>query len=117
MKNISNFYRGDTLEYSFTFFDKDGTPLDLSDKILWFTLKENIEDDDNDAAIQIRVDNHTDPANGITKLTVSPQDTYNLIPDMEYYYDFQLSSIDGTFVKTVLAGKVKVLPDVTRRTG
>ena len=40
-------YPGDTLDFDFTFKNKDGSPLNISGKTLWFTAKLNIDDEIN----------------------------------------------------------------------
>jgi len=110
---INDFYRGDTQVYTLTIKDKDGNPIDLTGSTIFFTMKENLTLPDDSAALQVIVKTHTDPTNGITKITVPATDTSNLKGGYTYFYDFQLVDANSN-VKTLLAGKVKVLPDVTQ---
>ena len=113
MAGIKDFYRGDTLRYKLTFKDADTqTPVDLTGASIWFTLKSNISEPDNEAAIQVHTETHIDAVNGKTEIVVPASETNNL--DIStYFYDFQLVDAQGN-VSTVMSGKVKVLPDVTR---
>jgi len=110
---ISNFYRGDTQTYRLELKQADGTPLSLVGSAIWFTLKSNINLPDESAAIQKKITTHIDAANGITEvvLSASETDTLNIC---KYYYDFQLVT-SANKVKTLLAGTVTVLQDVSRR--
>ncbi|HHA18786.1 MAG TPA: DUF2479 domain-containing protein [Methylophaga sp.] len=110
---ISDFYRGDTQRFTLVFTDNNKNPIDITGATVWFTLKSDISADDSEAEIQKVVTNHIDPANGITEVVLSADDTSALIPNRNYYYDFQIKLSTGD-VKTLLAGKVKVLEDVTR---
>jgi len=113
-KGISDFYRGDTQVYRLILKKEDGTPVDLTGSSVWFTIKRNVKDLDTEAIVQKKVDNHVDPSNGITEIKLEPSDTNTATPG-QYVYDFQLVKPNGD-VKTLLAGKVKILADVTRST-
>lgn len=115
MAGISNFYRGDTQTYKLTLKDSSGTPVDLTGCAVWFTMKTSHDDPDTKAVIQVKVTSHTDAEKGITTVVIPATSTDSLTPNATYFYDFQLVTADGT-VKTFLSGKVKILPDVTRRT-
>jgi len=110
---ISDFYRGDTKIYKFTF-----TGIDITGWDVWFTLKMTQNDIDDNASLQVKAtagdDPNDDPINGIMFLTV-PSDVTNLVEPGIYFYDFQ-RVIDGTppDVRTLLAGKIKILSDITR---
>ncbi len=113
MAGIKDFYRGDTLRYKLTFKNADTKePIDLTGASVWFTLKENVNDPDSEAAIQVHTENHLDPTNGKTEIVVPASETNNL-EIKTYFYDFQLVDAQGN-VSTVMSGKVKVLPDITR---
>lgn len=112
--SISDFYRGDTQTYKITIRDKvTGTPVDITGSTFWFTLKEFPDLPDSEASIQKSVTNHADPTNGVTIITLTPADTGSLSPNTRYYYDFQWVTNTGD-VHTIIAGKVKVLQDITR---
>jgi len=110
--NLSE-YRGDDIDYSFEFIDGDGNPVDITGWALFFTLKNNIDDDDNTAVLKVDVTGHTDPVNGKTKITLPKEDTDGLAGD--YVYDFQYKDSSGK-VKTIMSGEIEFLKDVTIRT-
>lgn len=106
--------------------DEDGNPTeepyDLTDCILWFTVKLHKNDDDDDAVIAaywedewlsslIAVD---DPTTGIMTVLV-PKETMKDIAMGRYYYDVQLldAAEDNT---TIHRGTFDVDWDITRRT-
>jgi len=111
---INSFYRGDTQVYTLTIKDKDGNAVNLSGSSVWFTMKKNPTLPDDEATLQVVVIDHTDPTNGITKIVVPATETSKLKGGHTYYYDFQLVDFAKN-VKTLLAGKVEVLQDVTQR--
>jgi hypothetical protein len=113
MADIKDFYRGDTQRYRLTLTDAEtGDPIDITGGSMWFTMKAKITDNDADAVVQKHVTSHIDPANGVTEVVVEASDTVDTKPGT-YYYDFQYVDSIGN-VKTILAGKVKLLSDVTR---
>lgn len=109
-------YRGDTVSFPLTFKDKDGNPVDITGWIIFFTLKEEIDDVDNDSAAKITktITDHDDPTNGETSLKLLSSDTYDL-DKVNYKYDFQYKTSSGD-IKTFLSGSFKFNKDVTRRT-
>ena len=111
--SIPDIYRGDTLNYNFTFKDKDGNAIDISSTTLWFTMKRSPSDKDASAALQ---DSVTFPADansvaGLGSIAIAATDTALLTPGVTYYYDFQW--VDGTEVTTLAAGTVTALQDIT----
>lgn len=119
---LENFYRGDTVRIPLTFStsvtDDDGvtteTPIDITDYVIWTTLKSDIELSDEDAGLQVATVVHTDPANGQTELVLEAALTTLLEPG-KYSYDIQTVTPDGD-VSTIECGIVKVYADVTRVT-
>ena len=109
MVNLRSFYRGDNVGWTmeFTF---NGSPMNLTDCTVWFTLKKN--EDDTEIVLQKSVNSHTDPTEGITILELNSTET-NIEP-RDYYYGFQLVDSAGK-VKTLATGKVKVKKDITIR--
>lgn len=110
---ISDFYRGDTRTYKVRITDKDGNPVCVDGGTLYVTFKVNKADPDTQAALQVTktaIDDCNNPSGEIT-IELSASDTGTLDPG-GYYYDFQFVDSQGK-VSTLLAGKVKVLQDVT----
>ena len=116
--SLSDFYRGDTKNWSLT-FTKNGSPIDISNMTLYFTLKEDQDYADN-ATSGVFQTSTTFPADatsqgGIGSLLLTSTFT-NAIPPGAYYYDFQLvdSSVSPSVVTTLAKGTVNVLVDITR---
>lgn len=116
MADLSDFYRGDTREYTLTFVDGDGTAIDISEWTIFFTMKEKESDADGAAAIKkdITPSMHSNPESGETKFTLEASDT-NALQGRKYYFDIQAKKANGDII-TVMKGRVRVLIDVTRRT-
>lgn len=113
--SISPLYRGDTRTIKVTITDDAGDPVNIGGHSLWMTLKSDPADLDAAAVLQVSA---VMPANaestaGIGYLTLSSTATDGLTPG-RYYYDVQWVQ-PGTppVVKTVSAGKLKVLTDIT----
>ena len=106
-------YRGDLVEFPFVFKDGNGVAIDITGWILFFTLKNNIDDSDNSAVLKVDVTSHTDPVNGKTEVILSNISTDSLAG--EYFYDFQFKNNLGE-IKTIMSGIFEFLKDVTRRT-
>jgi hypothetical protein len=116
---LSDFYRGDTKNWSLT-FTKNGSPIDVSNMSLYFTLKQDEEALDNaTGSFQVSV---TFPADansvaGLGSLLLTSTFTNGIAPGT-YFYDFQLvdSSASPAVVTTLAKGTVNVLVDITRTT-
>lgn len=108
--------RGDYKAWNLT-FAKNGSALDISDTDFWITIKENEEDADVDAVLQKKITfpADADSLNGIGTLELLKTDTDSLDPTIRYYYDMQWVNGSGEPITTA-AGRVKVLPDITRST-
>ena len=124
---ISDFKRGDTKRYKFSFTQNTGTqevpvytPVDITNWAIFFTLKVNQDDADTIAAAQVKAVAggyaFDDPANGIMYLVMG-SDVSDAIEPGKYYYDFQ-RVIPGTppDVKTLDSDVVSVEVDNTRAT-
>jgi len=104
--------RGDYKAFNLT-FTQSGTPLDLTNFKLFFTVKDSTDDADSSAKIAKVVTAHSDPTAGKTTLVIDAADIDDL--DGSYVYDFQLVNASGA-PTTVLIGMLNVIADVTRRT-
>ena len=116
---LSPFFRGDTKVLRFSFTESDGRPIDISGHELWFTLKREIADPDEQAVLQKRVifPPGTDSETGNGVLNLDSSETGAVDPGT-YFYDLQ-RVIPGSppVVTTLMSGRIAVLPDVTRRSG
>ena len=112
--------KGDTYNWKLTFDDGAATPapIDITGKVLTFTVKTSLDDLDAAALIQVST---TFPATadsiaGIGYIFIPHTQTTNLTPLQKVYYDFQLSFIDDDMREnsnTLTAGTVKVDWEVT----
>lgn len=112
MASIPNFYRGDSVSYEFTFKDKNSDPVDISNTVLWFTMKKDATYPDSSAALQQSV---TFPADadsiaGLGRIDI-PASSTSTLSVTNYYYDFQW--VNAGTVVTLTAGNVSVLQDIT----
>jgi len=112
MNQISVF-RGDDKTFNFTFKDGDGAAINIENWTIYFTVKENATDADDDAKIKKDIKEHTTPGSGISNFSLSNAET-DLDPK-EYYYDFQIKKDDG-IIRTLIKGEFLVHTDITRRT-
>ncbi len=104
--------RGDDKFYVLTFTDGNGDPIDITGWTIYFTVKRDLDDTDDEALIKKDITAHTDPTNGVTKIHLTSDDT-DLIGN--FYYDIQVKKSDG-IILTVLEGMITFKKDVTHRT-
>lgn len=114
--NLNPLYRGDTREYALTFTDSNGDPINIDGWTIYFTLKKNERDTDDEAALKKDTTEH-EPEVGKTKFTLTPSNTNDLKP-AKYFYDIQVKKKDGDkdVIVTVVKGNLEILTDITRRT-
>jgi len=111
---IADFYRGDTKVYKFTF-----TGQDITGWAIWFTMKNDSSDLDEDAVLQVTATAGgnvlDDPVNGIMYLTLTSSQT-NLLEPNEFFYDFQrvIATSSPADVRTLLSGRLRILTDISR---
>jgi len=112
-KDLPSQVRGDTWILKFTFKNENGTAIDISNNQYWLTLKDNADQADNVAAIQIGpVDpDPVEALQGLLTVVADPEETTSLIAKT-YVYDLQEVNSQNE-VTTLLLGKVKVVKDVT----
>lgn len=102
--------RGDTFVLAIKLKTQDGNYQDLRGYKFYFTVKENINQSDEEANLKVDVSVSGDePIYDI----VLEADTSSLL-SREYFYDIQMKT-PANQVKTLLIGKIKLLPDVTTR--
>jgi len=104
--------RGDDRTFALE-FKKDGVAWDITGWTVFFTLKKNISDSDDDAAIKKTITVHTDPTNGKTEFSITSSET-DLLSGI-YDYDIQYKDT-GNKINTAMIGKMSFKEDVTRRT-
>ena len=113
-QDLCNLYRGDTLPFTFKFNDPYGQAIDISGATLFFTMREDNEDENPALQVKVLFPIDENSENGIGSMKILPSDTESLEP-INYYYDFQLvRSPDDVF--TVGAGRIRVKNDTTKTT-
>jgi hypothetical protein len=113
-QDLCSIFRGDSLNFKFTFTDSEGNPLNIVNKTLFFTMKADpTSSDDAEENLQYYTTfpDDSDSLNGIGTMSIPASETQNLIPNMTYMFDFQL--VDGSEVLTIGSGNVKVVQDIT----
>lgn len=103
--------KGDDKNYRLV-FTVGTAPLNLTGYTVFFTLKDDLDDSDEQAKIQVIVTVHTDPTNGITNIPLTNVQTK--IPTGNYVYDIQLRDPIGK-ITTVIRGQASVVYEVTDR--
>lgn len=113
MSNDLTVYRGDDKTYNLTFTDSNGDAIDITGYTIFFTVKNNKTDSDDDAVIKKDITSHIDPTNGKTQIILTDIDT--AIAIKRYFYDIQLKDVSG-LITTVLEDAFIIVQDITIRT-
>lgn len=109
--NLSPLFRGDSRNEHFEI--DDGTnPIDLTGSKVSFCMKKDKNQTVNDGTnyVLIEVTNHTHADAGITDITITSQDTKDLIPG-NYQYDVQLTTV-ALQNFTFQFGSIQIMADV-----
>ncbi len=93
-------------------FTKNNLPLPIDGWTIYFTLKENMADTDDNAKIKKDITSHIDEANGKTIIELSTGDT-DLTPK-SYYYDLAFTDDEGNS-GILFRGRVTIIEPVTTR--
>jgi len=105
--------RGDDSDFELTFTDVDGVAIDLTNSTVFFTVKADKDDLDNEALIAKEIILFEEPETGIAVLQLTSTDTD--IPAHDYYYDVQLKDSNDK-ISSTYSGKFVVVKDITIRT-
>lgn len=98
-------------------FKKNGQPIDITEWVVYFTVKSAMKDTDDEAVIEKDIGDesgatsHSDPTNGKTLIELSATDT-NL--EGNYYYDVKYKD-DSDNVGILFQGRIKFTRTVTTR--
>lgn len=106
-------YRGDHYIRTLTFKDSSKDAIDITSYTVFFTVKTNKTDSDDNALIKKTITSHTDATNGITTLTLTDSDTDLAIGT--HYYDIQIKDGSGNII-TLTDGEFEIKQDITTRT-
>jgi len=113
-KDLSAIYRGDDRTIHLHVVNAiTGDDINITGWKVYFTIKENKDDSDEDAKIRKDITTHTHPTEGKTDILLTHEDTYILTPGTNFY-DIQIKKVDGT-IQTFVSGEIDVLEDITRR--
>jgi len=93
-------------------FTENGVPINITNWKVYFTLKKNKSDSDDDAVIKKDITDHTEPLNGMTQISLTNSETDSL--NGIYYYDIQYKD-NSANIKTALWGIINFFEDITRR--
>lgn len=114
-RDLNPLVRGDDWTVKLT-LTSGGAAVDITGYSYYFTLKNNIDDSDAAAALQVTATpGSPDASSGIVYIRADSTVTDLLEANKTYYYDVQQTDIAGN-IQTILIGKVKVVKDVTRTT-
>lgn len=113
--------KGDSYLWNLSFDDGQtpATPISIVGKTLTFTVKDFLDDPDEDAPVQVvtTFPDDADSLAGTGSVFVPHTETQNLTPGQKVFYDFQLSYTDTLgrkHAQTLAAGIVKVDWEVTQ---
>lgn len=95
-------------------FKKDGANLDITGWTIFFTVKEKLTDEDDDAKIKKTITTHEDATNGKTLVQLTSTDT-DLTPK-SYYFDikFKDNSVPAQ-IGVIIQGRITITRIVTQR--
>lgn len=102
----------DDTDFEITFTDVDGNIVDLTDCTVFFTVKENKHDTDDQALIKKKITAFAVPTSGVALLQLTATDTN--IPAKGYFFDIQLKNKAGKISSTI-SGRFIVSQDITIR--
>jgi hypothetical protein len=103
--------RGDTFTRSLIFVDATtGLPKDITGRVFYITVKQNITDADPGVAQSI-TSSHDNPTGGLSHVTLTHTQTQPLLG--LYYFDIEEIMADGVTVRTLLTGTITFNADVT----
>ena len=111
-QDICNIFRGDTLPFILRFEDCNGDGIDITGMKLTFTMKLNLNSGPGNQQVSETVvfKDNAGSRNGDGSIYLSSSKMNTVIPNRKYYYDFQLTSLDGS-ISTIGFGKVQVMQD------
>lgn len=110
--NTLTVIRGDTSSITVNLTQSDGTALDLTNATVFFTVKNDIDDVDDDALISKDITSHVDEEAGQTLIALTSDDTS--IDAGNYVWDIQVKDSTDQIISTE-PGIFTVLKDVTNR--
>jgi hypothetical protein len=107
MIKLQDIIQGDSKQILLEFTTNYTTPINLTDAIVTFTLR----DLKDNIILQKIVTEHIDAVNGKTMIELTSNDTNKLKENSIYNYDIEFKK--GNITKTILNDRIKVVKDVT----
>lgn len=104
------FYRKQTKNYELL-FKEDGLGVDITDWVVYMTVKTSTSDADNIAKIDKKVTIHTDPNNGKTIIELSSTDTDIIAGN--YYYEIAYKDDDSN-EGVLFQGRLRVIEPIRK---
>ena len=114
-QNLCPIFDGDTIPFAVKFEDTEGLPIDISGMKLYFTMKDDPADDDNepgDLQDSVTFPSDANSALGLGELIIPATKAATLKPGTTYTFDFQL--VNGDVIATMGKGTIKVNQGVTK---
>jgi len=109
--DLCDLVRGDDWTIKMIIKDEDNVPIDVTNNLYWFTVKQNKDDLDPGLAQTYVTADGENSTNGVVFIRMQDTITRSIEPG-RYYYDIQ--EIDGLGnVFTLLLGRVRVVQDIT----
>ena len=94
------------------FYDENDLSVDITNSKVYFTIKNKISDDDDQAILKKDIAIHTNPQSGETEILLTSTDTTDLVGN--YIYSIKIKLSDGK-IYTVAEGNVCFKQEITRR--
>lgn len=101
--------RGDSFDMALRFKDEQEDPINITDVVVVFTIKEKTYRPDTDAQVTKTVTIHDSPEYGETHVHLTPAETASLSKGV-YDYDLQMHMPNGD-IKTIIYGKINFVVD------
>jgi len=110
--NKIDMYKGDDQIFLLSFKNDDGTPLDITDYTIYFTVKRKKTDADSDSLIQKVITSHSNAVQGSTGIQLDHADTVD-IKAGDYFFDIQVKDSGGK-ITTYVADTFTLAQDITQ---
>ena len=105
--------KGNSKNYRFYFQTTSGDPIDITGYTVFFTVKKNVNQTDDQAVISKTITDHSNPTGGVTIVPITTSDS-DITPGV-YLYDIGYINAAGTSKKTSDPEKFEVIGNITRR--
>jgi len=114
-ENVVSIIKGSSKTFELSIVQDNGTPVDLTDCAIYFTVKVQMEDQlpviqkRTTDATQIAI---TDPRSGIARIYINPEDTLPLAVK-PHYFDVWLVLSSGTRYVVIPPSTIEIKPAIT----